>query len=507
MSDLSILLLFAPQFNHFGCDVGREFLHRTGGGKIHGLCTGPIEIMDNVQKNLGSDGETFWHLHTEEKKWLKMDVSDDRFARVDDLLGPGAMGRIIVADRRVGRGFVRGGLCRPDDIGAKAVQSSDTMPQKYILGLFEFVERMLEETKPDVVFCYAVAGAPALMIAELCKIKNIPFTRFSTIRLKNRMLIDSDIAGRLACVRQTYRIAIKDPAVVQNWREEARFILNEFRKKPVPPGYMQRNYALLKTKKPWPETVKALKVTKSNFKGSGKKQNRMERIARLWFQVWILWRRDLVSLKSFADSPPQNSPFIYYPLHVDPEASTMVLSPWHTDQIGVIEALAKSAPAGMTVVVKEHFPMLGRRPKGFYKTISRIPRVVLLGPEHTGLSLIQKAKLTAVITGTAAWEAILLGKPALIIGDSPFLAIGQGAVHEPCLARLHQAIHKALAMPPAQDEALELYLAACLYESFDMDTSLLWGIYKDHPEEERRRAVDNIVTGIMKRVDECVSDS
>jgi len=143
--------------------------------------------------------------------------------------------------------------------------------------------------------------------------------------------------------------------------------------------------------------------------------------------------------------------------------------------------------------------MLGKRPRDFYRTISRIPRVILLGPEHNSLLLIQQASLVAVITGTAAWEAMRLGIPALVIGDSPYLAVGEGVVHEPCLANLPEAISTAIAMPPASDQSMELYIAACLHESFEMNPSLLWGKYDDHSSEERQAAVDNFVNGILKR--------
>ena len=132
--------------------------------------------------------------------------------------------------------------------------------------------------------------------------------------------------------------------------------------------------------------------------------------------------------------------------------------------------------------------MLRLRPRGFYRQIANMPRVILLGPEHSSFDLIGKAKLTAVITGTSAWEALLLGKPALIIGDSPFLSIGEGFVHEPDLSLLPHAIKAALSSPPASDETLTLRIAATSTESFKTPSSLLWGYYEAHPADCRRTA-------------------
>ena len=146
--------------------------------------------------------------------------------------------------------------------------------------------------------------------------------------------------------------------------------------------------------------------------------------------------------------------------------------------------------------------MLGLRPRGFYRQIANMPRVILLGPEHSSFDLIGRAALTAVITGTSAWEALLLGKPALIVGDSPFLPIGEGLVHEPGLSLLPHAIKAALSAPPPSDEILTLYIAAMSTESFKIPSSLLWGYYDAHPADCRRTASAAIAIAIIRVVND-----
>jgi len=503
MADGDILLLFAPTFQSFGCDIGREFLLRSGGGKVHGLCAGYIETMEHVQDNLGHVGGQFWHLNTEEKKWIEIETSPERLAEIDSKLGIGVFGRILVADRRVGQGFVRGGLCRPDSIAKRVAFASSIMPQRYVLGLVEFLNKALDLVSPSVVFCYAVAGGPAVALAEVCSAKGIPFTRLNDIRIRERFVVDGGLSDELRCVAERYESEAVGYKCLDERRDEAKEILRKFRDNPEPPWYTKDIDTLLQNQKALKLIFRfLLSIVFQATQGLIKKQNRLERMDRQWFNARILWRRISGRSRQFSVNIPKSRPYIFYPLHVDPEASTMVQSPWHTDQVGIIEALAKSAPADCLVVVKEHNPMLGKRPRGFYRAIAQIPRVILVGPEHSGLSLIKGAKLISVITGTAAFEAMLLGKPALVIGASPFLAVGQGMFHEPCLAKLPHAICKAMSMPSATDEALEKYLAACLVESFEMSGSLLWGTYESHSKEERRQAVEDIVDGILKRMQE-----
>jgi hypothetical protein len=167
--------------------------------------------------------------------------------------------------------------------------------------------------------------------------------------------------------------------------------------------------------------------------------------------------------------------FAYFPLHVDPEASTMVAAPMHTDQLAVVEAVAKSLPMGLNLVVKEHIPMCGLRPPGFYERLGRMPGVVLASPLEHGASLVNRSELACVITGTAGWEALLLGKPALVIGKAFYDVIGQGVVRCSSLEKLPDAVECALKTDPADDKRLALYVASILKNAFEFPTEALWG--------------------------------
>ena len=178
----------------------------------------------------------------------------------------------------------------------------------------------------------------------------------------------------------------------------------------------------------------------------------------------------------------------------------MVISPMHTDQLSVIESLAKSLPADMILVVKEHLPMLGCRKLEFYRRIMEMPRVVLVNPFLSGTHIVKNASLVAVITGTAAWEAIRLQIPALVIGNSPYLCIKNGAHYESNLSNLRQAIKKCLQTPVNNAFHIELYLAALLSESFDLPQEILWGDYETCPQKIRNNVISDIIFFMRKRL-------
>ena len=322
-------MLFAPAFSDFGCDVAREFLSRSGGGAVYGLCTGPELIKKEVEANLGHLCGRLWWLHEEEEKWLSTPASLDALERLEQDLGPGAFGRIVVADRRVGLGFVSGGMTRPDPIGRRAVASPNQVPQRYVLGLYRFLSQVLEETRPDSVFCYAVAGAPAVALAEICQSRNIAFTRLIAARIGNRYMVDDDPAGReLPVARRLARLKEGIDHLKLSDQETAHELLETFRQNPTAPEYARRIHALLRSQTLFRVAARAsFGILKELAKGMSRPKESIFNVSRGLFQIETAWRRASHKSKYFSSLSSIKSEFIYFPLQVDPEASTMVLSP------------------------------------------------------------------------------------------------------------------------------------------------------------------------------------
>ncbi len=501
-------MLFAPKFNHFGCDVASAFVAENGCGRVHGLCTGSHGVHEHVAAELGAFGGRFWWLENEELTWFATPAPNDELQAIDRDLGPGAFGRIVTADRRIGRGFVRGGLTRPDRIARQAALDPAAAAQRYVNGLYRFLIKVLSETKPDIVFCYAVAGAPAVALAEMCRMHGIPFRVLTYTRISDSYVLDEDPRGRLPFVARRFKrardgISPFTPSALISARE----YLETFRASPVAPKSLVVNSI--------PSNPLAALTAGARFflylmlfclKEVCHGRRPGVDATRQLFNVWIMLQRQILRIKKVSSKESLPQDFIYFPLHVNPEASTMVLSPYHTDQLSIIEALAKSAPAHLRIVVKEHAPMLGLRPRGYYRAISRMPRVTLVDPHQSSFDLITKAALIATITGTAAWEAILLGRPALIVGDSPFRAIGEGFVYEQDITGFPQAIESALKTPPASDDILECYIAALQSEAFKLPMSLLWGDYVAHSADQRQAVSKIIANEIARSLDDVPAD-
>jgi len=108
--------------------------------------------------------------------------------------------------------------------------------------------------------------------------------------------------------------------------------------------------------------------------------------------------------------------FIYFPLQVTPEASINTPAPYYVDQMRAIDALRIAMPPDCALIVKEHWAGIGFRSFDFVRKLRRLPGLLVAKYTINSRELIRRASLTCAVTGTAAFEAFLLGRPALALG-------------------------------------------------------------------------------------------
>ncbi len=493
--------LFAPAFLEWPLAIARELQQRRPGSTIGGMATGNRRVADRVAAAKDVAISPFAYLDDLEREWLATPVAPGEMERFEAMFGAGMLRRLVIADRQVGRGYISGGVLAETEL-MRLMRDPENI-ERYVAGILRYLLETFESFRPDVVFCYAVAGAQAFALSLVCEHFGIPFGRFNHTRIGKHIVIDDSPLDWLGPVRRRFAAAVDGRAPMEDRLVEARQFLETFRENASSPdyvaGHMRRTAQQLRLQTLARSAVAATRNSLRLFLGrlevSLRKPTPTRQFLHL-FKVGMRARR--IKRQGFFAKPGArpNAPFAFFPLHVDPEASTMVLAPQFTDQLAVIEALSKSLPLGMRIVVKEHMPMLGQRPPGFYERLARIPSVFLASPQDTGIALVREAALTVTITGTAGWEAVLLKKPALILGSPPYAMIEEGFVQCSDLSRLPAAVEEALSLAPASDERLTLYIAAALDVSFPSGTDIIW----NRVTEETVRTNPEFIEAVASRL-------
>jgi hypothetical protein len=129
--------------------------------------------------------------------------------------------------------------------------------------------------------------------------------------------------------------------------------------------------------------------------------------------------------------------YVYFPLHFQPEATSLPLGGEFVSQEDAIRNLRSQLPDDVLIIVKEHPSQLmgpnisnGSRDVFFYDRLEKIDGIIFSSFQQSSLELIENAFCVATVTGTVALEAVAKSKPAIFYGEPYFKNIpGIYSVH------------------------------------------------------------------------------
>ncbi|MDJ0893597.1 MAG: hypothetical protein QNJ92_00530 [Alphaproteobacteria bacterium] len=342
---------------------------------------------------------------------LSHDGVVERARQIEDDFGIGIMRQLVLSDRHLGRGFMPGGAGHPRSRISRAATPKLTL--EACVSQFEFFEELSHRYPPGlVVSYYGGGGLIGKPVSLICRRKNIPFRTLCPARFGDLMYwADDEYEGsaRLRKALTAPRPDLRDEEIMAA------------RQLAIPTGFSTHapSIAAMQGMRRWSQIIRfATRRLLEQCYG----RIRGYQLARTGYLVSseiaqaLRTRRHFKELDRIArrEIPePSGRKIVYFPLQQEPEASTLVLSPEHTNQMATIIELTLSLTADAILVVKEHIWQVGRRPDGYYRALSEIPNVLLVHPEASSRAIIEKASLVCTITSSAGHEAAAMGKPVV----------------------------------------------------------------------------------------------
>ena len=151
------------------------------------------------------------------------------------------------------------------------------------------------------------------------------------------------------------------------------------------------------------------------------------------------------------------APYVLFGLHFQPESSIDVWAPFFSNQMWVIELLSRSIPPSHKLLVKIHKSDIANYSSEQLKSMCAFPRVELVQPFADTRVLIESSKLVISIQGTMGLEAALLGKPVIMLGDSP-VTVFPSASRIGEISDLPKLVRtKLVEPPPDRSQIVEAY--------------------------------------------------
>ena len=114
--------------------------------------------------------------------------------------------------------------------------------------------------------------------------------------------------------------------------------------------------------------------------------------------------------------------FLYFPLQSEPEAAILMNSSFYSNQIGIIENIAKAIPIDYVLYVKEHPLQKIKlwRPIKDYQKIIDIPNVKFFHPNVNAQEILKKSKGIISISGATGFEALFYKKPVILFSNDHY---------------------------------------------------------------------------------------
>lgn len=216
-------------------------------------------------------------------------------------------------------------------------------------------------------------------------------------------------------------------------------------------------------------------------------------------EILTLHRRLLLrwSYETKTVQPDYDRPYIFVPLHAQPERTSIPQGGIFGHQLLMIEILSRTLPEGWVLYVKEHPTQLYDRPvyklfrtPAFYKELLRFDNVQLLPSRISARKLIDHARAVAAVTSTTSWEALFRGKPSLIFGHVWF-NFCDGIFHTPNYDKCKEAMAEIYAGYTVDRDKLKACLYAIQEEAID-SIPLNWHVGGEECERSWESWIDKI---------------
>lgn len=303
-----------------------------------------------------------------------------------------------------------------------------------------FFVNILETYKPDMILTqYIGENISNLLFYKIAKMMDIKTIMPVPMFIHNKILVSENIFGS--------EINDEFKKIIRNYKDSSQKYTEDYVKKqnfsqtlmiqasynPNISSLNQKINHYFKRLSNNPEQI---------YKNIGKTKLKMIKY-KIQLYSEIKKRKKFLDLNSIDNIEDDN--FLLFPLQSEPESKVLTISPYYSNQIALIENIAKSIPVNMILYVKEHPIQKTKlwRSVNDYKKIISIPNVKLIHPSVNSQELISKSKGVILISGGTGFEALFHKKPIILFSDEIYEELSM-VTKITTFDKLHEDINNAI---------------------------------------------------------------
>lgn len=345
------------------------------------------------------------------------------------------------------------------------------------------IEQFLDRNKPDFIIMNSVSNMGSMLLYFIARKRGTRCLIFDENRIDARVGLTEDIYGHYSSAEKKFE-QMQTGVYESPKKEEARAWIEKFRQQNKPARIAGGSEATASNAGLFLKNL--ARKSLNSFRANGFPSTYTYSVWDYMKRNYLIWINTHVRAPQYDELVPGEE-YAFFPLHLDPELSTMVYAPYYVDQPWLIRSIAQSLPIQCKLYVKEHPAMVGLRSPQYYRELKKIPNVRLIDHSLSGFNLVKNAKLITVISSTAGWEGVIFKKPVITFGPVFYNKL---SMVKRCRAieELPSLIRNSFQEHVHREEELVHLVSAMMEESIDINLGNLW--YRERNFEKVLKSPD-----------------
>lgn len=293
------------------------------------------------------------------------------------------------------------------------IQKDKEYQKKMLVYTYLFYEDLFQE-KITHYFTTGIAYTYNLVSYQVSKRFNVKHISFYGTRMENKTAISYDVFNTFNEVLNLFENFDTQEVTTEMYKP-----IDDFVNRPKQPLYMKNAINA--------STIKGVFITeffKRYNKYYLKSKHKYDLFTRNPFELSAFKLKKIFKAKrisflhdSIFENVDYSDSYFIFPLHMQPEASTLVLSPFQVDQKAAVINISKLLPPNITLYVKEHRSALGQHDISFYNDLKKYPNIKLISYKENMFELIKNSMGTINLSSTVGLESLFLKKPSIVLGN------------------------------------------------------------------------------------------
>ncbi len=285
--------------------------------------------------------------------------------------------------------------------------------RKMLVYTYLFFEEIFNDTITHY-FTTGTAYTYNLVAYEVCNRYKIKHISYYITRIESRSATSFGISHSFDEVKSLYNEFERDK--VKDFMYEP---IRSFINRPVQPAFMKNAINAFTLRR-----VFVQEFFKRSIEYISKGKHKYDLFTKSPIQLGIIRLKKIITAKKinlvqnkvFDEINLKNRYFVF-PLHMQPEASTLILAPFYVDQKAAIINISKLIPPDTYLYVKEHRSALGQHGMSFYKELKKYGNIRLVSYKINTFELIKNSIGTINLSGTVGLESLFFKKPSIVLGN------------------------------------------------------------------------------------------